>query len=63
MFRWFCENISTIGVCAVIALFAVLAVISAVRSRKKGKTCSCGCEGCLYSGSCKDTQNQSGGKT
>ena len=63
MFGWLCENITTILVCAVIALFAVLAIIGAVRNRKKGKNCSCGCEGCIYSGSCTDTQNKNGGKT
>ena len=63
MFGWLCENIATIGVCAVITLFAVLAIVSAVKNRKKGKTCSCGCEGCIYSGSCADAGSKDGGKS
>ena len=63
MIGWLYENIATIAVCAVIALFAVFAVISVVKNRRKGKTCSCGCEGCVYSGSCADKKVENGGKT
>lgn len=63
MFRWLYENIATIAVCAVIAVFAVIAVIRVIKNRRKGKTCSCGCEGCAYSGSCTDKKYESGGKT
>ena len=52
MFSWISENLITVGICAVIAALLVLAVISIVKNRKKGKTCSCGCEGCVYSGIC-----------
>ena len=52
MIRWLYENIATIGISAVIVIFAVLAVIGVIKNRRKGKTCSCGCEGCIYSKSC-----------
>lgn len=52
MIAWISENIVTIAVCLVIAVFVVLAVISILKNRKSGKSCSCGCEGCIYSGSC-----------
>ena len=63
MIGWLYENIATIAVCAVIAVFAVFAVISVIKNRRKGKTCSCGCEGCVYSGSCADKKVENGGKT
>lgn len=63
MIGWLYENMTTIAVCAVIALFAVFAVISVIKNRRKGKTCSCGCEGCVYSGSCADKKDENGGKT
>ncbi len=53
MIKWLSENIITVLVAAVIAVLVVLAVISIIRNRKKGKGCSCGCEECMYSGSCK----------
>ena len=55
MIDWIIGNLVSILIVAVIAVFAVIAVLSLVRNRKKGKTCSCGCEGCIYSGSCTDS--------
>ena len=52
MIDWIIENVVSILIVLVIAVFAVIAVMSLVRNRKKGKSCSCGCEGCIYSGSC-----------
>ncbi|MBR3463815.1 MAG: FeoB-associated Cys-rich membrane protein [Clostridiales bacterium] len=52
MIDWVIENLVSIIIVLVIAVFAVLAVVSIVRNRRKGKTCSCGCEGCVYSGNC-----------
>lgn len=52
MIDWVIENLVSIIIVLVIAVFAVLAVVSIVRNRRKGKTCSCGCDGCIYSGSC-----------
>ena len=52
MIDWLIENLVSILIVLVIAVFAVIAVMSLVRNRKKGKNCSCGCEGCAYSGSC-----------
>ena len=52
MIDWITRNLASIAIVLVIAVLLVFAVISIVRNRKKGKTCSCGCEGCIYSGSC-----------
>ena len=62
MIAWITENIITIAVCLVIAFFASLALISLVKNRKKGGKCSCGCEGCAYSGSCGEAGKRSGEK-
>lgn len=53
MVSWLSENLGTVLISAVIAGLVVLAVICLIRNRKKGRNCSCGCEGCLYSDSCK----------
>ena len=52
MIAWLSENLITVLICLVIAVLLVLAVLSLVKNRKKGEKCSCGCEGCAYSGSC-----------
>lgn len=54
MIAWIIENIASIIIVLVIATFAVIAVMSLIRNRKKGKSCSCGCEGCVYSGNCSE---------
>ena len=63
MIAWITENIITIAVCLVIAVFASLALISMLKNRKKGGKCSCGCEGCAYSGSCGEAGKRSLEKT
>lgn len=55
MIAWIIENIASIIIVLVIATFAVIAVMSLIRNRKKGKSCSCGCEGCAYSGNCSES--------
>ncbi|MBO4681442.1 MAG: FeoB-associated Cys-rich membrane protein [Clostridiales bacterium] len=62
MIAWLSENLITILICLVIAVFLVLAVINLVRNRKKGGKCSCGCDGCAYSGSCGEAVKSSGEK-
>ena len=63
MITWLSENLITIAVCLVIAGLVVLAVISLMKNRKKGGKCSCGCEGCVYSGSCSRPDKESPEKT
>ena len=63
MIDWLQENLITAAICLVIAGLLVLAVISLVRKSKKGGKCSCGCEGCAYSGSCSETEKRSGEKS
>jgi len=52
MISWISENIGTVLISAIIAGLVALAVISIIKNRKKGKKCSCGCEGCAFSDSC-----------
>ena len=63
MIAWITENIITIAVCLVIAGLVALALISMLKNRKKGRNCSCGCEGCAYSGSCGEAGKRSLEKT
>ena len=63
MIDWIIENLVSILIVLVIAVFAVIAVMSLVRNRKKGKTCSCGCEGCAYSGRCADSGKKENGNS
>ena len=63
MIAWIIENIVSIIIVLVIAVFAVIAVMNLVRNRKKGKSCSCGCEGCAYSGSCTDSGKKGSGRS
>jgi len=62
MIAWLSENLVTILICLVIAGLLVLAVSSLVKNRKKGGKCSCGCDGCAYSGSCGEAGKRSGEK-
>ena len=55
MIDWIIGNLVSVLIVLVIAVLLVFAVIRIVRDRKKGKTCSCGCEGCVYSGNCDGT--------
>ena len=51
---WFAENIGTIIVVAILLLVVGAAVFSIVRSKRKGKSpsCGCGCANCAMHGSC-----------
>ena len=55
MIDWLVQNTATIAVILVIAVFCVFAVMRLVRNKKKGKSCSCGCDGCIHSGNCSKT--------
>lgn len=55
MLNWISENFVTVLVAAIVAVLVVLAVIGIVRNKRKGNKCSCGCEGCVYSASCKSS--------
>jgi len=63
MIDWIIRNIVSVMIVMVIAFFAVLAVIRLVKDHKKGKTCSCGCENCVYSSGCNGSRKRSPGKT
>lgn len=60
MITWFSENIGTIVICLIIAVFVFVAIVSIIRNRKKGKSCSGGCDGCAYSGSCGRSGDKNG---
>ncbi len=49
---WFAENIGTIIVVAILLLVVGAAVFSIVRSKRKGKSpsCGCGCANCAMHG-------------
>ncbi len=51
---WFADNIGTIIVVAILLLVVGAAVFSIVRSKRKGKSpsCGCGCANCAMHGSC-----------
>ena len=59
MINWTNANLVTVAIVAIIAIFTILAVISLVKNRKKGKTCSCGCENCVYSSGCSKDKRTS----
>lgn len=50
--------IPTVIICIVLAAIVALAVISIIRDRKKGKSCSCGCQNCAMSGMCHSAKNK-----
>lgn len=56
MFSWIADNISTIIVCAVLAVIVGAVVVTMIMDRKKGKSsCGCGgCTGCHMEGKCKN---------
>ncbi|MDR0852776.1 MAG: FeoB-associated Cys-rich membrane protein [Clostridiales Family XIII bacterium] len=47
-------TIGTIIILAVVAIIVALAVRSVIKTRKKGGSCSCGCEGCSLSEDCSE---------
>lgn len=48
MLSFIAENLATIIIGAIVALWLILAIVKIVRDRKKGGHCA----GCPYSGSC-----------
>ena len=54
MIAWIIENIACIINDQIIAECRVIGVMRLIKKKKKGKSCSCGCEGCAYSGNCSE---------
>ncbi|MBR7070777.1 MAG: FeoB-associated Cys-rich membrane protein [Clostridia bacterium] len=47
------ENMATILICLLVAAGVIAVVFKMLKDRKKGKSsCSCGCGGCAFAGSC-----------
>ena len=49
------QNIWSIVIGALVLAAVIFAVIKIIKDRKKGK-CSCGCEGCAFSNTCRSPQ-------
>ena len=52
MLAFLSENWATILICLALAAIIFLAIRKIVRDRRKGSSCSCGCEGCHNSAYC-----------
>lgn len=49
---WISNNLGSLIVGAVVAVAIVRVIIKLINDRKKGKTCSCGCENCSMNNNC-----------
>ncbi|MDO5311382.1 MAG: FeoB-associated Cys-rich membrane protein [Clostridia bacterium] len=53
MITWILNNISTIVICAVLAVVVALIMAHIIKNKRKGSSaCGCGCSGCAMKGLC-----------
>ena len=51
--EWIAQNLGTIIVCIILAVFFAILILSLIRDRKTGKSSCCGgCSGCAMAGQC-----------
>lgn len=58
MLTFLSENWPTILICLALVAIVFLAIRKIVRDKKKGGSCSCGCEGCPNSAYCHPKANE-----
>ena len=51
-------NMPSILILILLLVIILLAARKMLRDKKQGKSCSCGCSGCAYSGSCQKPERE-----